>query len=117
MRISTLGTPFWGEYLPAKLKHMAPTFEEGNECDFVVFEAGKLAETNAKNSPLAVQRTLCAARESLGPALGNGHLHGVPQLLECYLQLAGGWRAPTRGRDRPVQLFGAEFRRFVRADQ
>ena len=24
-----------------------------------------------------------------GGALGNGRMHGVPQMLECYLQLAG----------------------------
>ncbi len=33
-----------------------------------------------------------------GGALGNGRMHGVPQLLECYLQLAG--RAGTRQRER-----------------
>jgi acetyl-CoA acetyltransferase len=32
-----------------------------------------------------------------GGALGNGRMHGVPQLLECYLQLAG--RAGERQRD------------------
>ena len=32
---------FWAEYLPAQLKSMAPTIEEGNECDFVVFEGRK----------------------------------------------------------------------------
>jgi predicted TIM-barrel fold metal-dependent hydrolase len=32
---------FWGEYLPEKFKHMAPTIEEGDECDFVVFEGRK----------------------------------------------------------------------------
>lgn len=32
-----------------------------------------------------------------GGALGSGRLHGVPQLLECYLQLAG--RAGERQRD------------------
>ena len=31
-----------------------------------------------------------------GGALGNGRLHGVPQMLECYLQLAG--RAGDRQR-------------------
>jgi acetyl-CoA acetyltransferase len=31
-----------------------------------------------------------------GGALGNGRMHGVPQMLECYLQLAG--RAGTRQR-------------------
>ena len=33
-----------------------------------------------------------------GGALGNGRMHGVPQLLECYLQLAG--RAGVRQRER-----------------
>jgi acetyl-CoA acetyltransferase len=33
-----------------------------------------------------------------GGALGNGRMHGVPQMLECYLQLAG--RAGERQRDR-----------------
>jgi acetyl-CoA acetyltransferase len=33
-----------------------------------------------------------------GGALGNGRMHGVPQMLECYLQLAG--RAGDRQRDR-----------------
>jgi len=32
---------FWGEYLPAHLKDLAPTIEEGDECDFVVFEGRK----------------------------------------------------------------------------
>lgn len=32
-----------------------------------------------------------------GGAIGNGRLHGVPQLLECYLQVAG--RAGARQRD------------------
>lgn len=31
-----------------------------------------------------------------GGALGNGRMHGVPQMLECYLQLAG--RAGERQR-------------------
>ena len=35
-----------------------------------------------------------------GGALGNGRMHGVPQLLECYLQLSG--RAGERQRDRAV---------------
>lgn len=34
---------------------------------------------------------------SSGGALGNGRMHGVPQMLECYLQLAG--RAGERQRD------------------
>ena len=29
---------FWAEYLPPHLRAMAPTIEEGDECDFVVFE-------------------------------------------------------------------------------
>ncbi len=32
-----------------------------------------------------------------GGALGNGRMHGIPQMLECYLQLAG--RAGSRQRD------------------
>jgi acetyl-CoA acetyltransferase len=32
-----------------------------------------------------------------GGALGNGRMHGVPQMLECYLQLSG--RAGERQRD------------------
>ncbi len=33
-----------------------------------------------------------------GGALGNGRMHGVPQMLECYLQLAGACRgSPTGG--------------------
>jgi acetyl-CoA acetyltransferase len=32
-----------------------------------------------------------------GGALGNGRMHGIPQMLECYLQLAG--RAGDRQRD------------------
>lgn len=35
---------------------------------------------------------------SSGGALGNGRMHGVPQMLECYLQLSG--RAGPRQRDR-----------------
>ena len=31
-----------------------------------------------------------------GGALGNGRMHGVPQMLECYLQLSG--RAGDRQR-------------------
>ena len=38
-----------------------------------------------------------------GGALGNGRLHGVPQLLECYLQLSG--RAGTRQRVANTALF------------
>jgi acetyl-CoA acetyltransferase len=33
-----------------------------------------------------------------GGALGNGRMHGIPQMLECYLQLSG--RAGDRQRDR-----------------
>jgi acetyl-CoA acetyltransferase len=33
-----------------------------------------------------------------GGALGNGRMHGIPQMLECYLQLAG--RAGERQRDK-----------------
>ncbi|CAI7976191.1 peptide permease [Parafrankia soli] len=33
-----------------------------------------------------------------GGALGNGRMHGIPQMLECYLQLAG--RAGERQRER-----------------
>lgn len=33
-----------------------------------------------------------------GGALGNGRMHGIPQMLECYLQLSG--RAGARQRDR-----------------
>ena len=32
-----------------------------------------------------------------GGAIGNGRMHGVPQMLECYLQLSG--RAGERQRD------------------
>jgi acetyl-CoA acetyltransferase len=32
-----------------------------------------------------------------GGALGNGRMHGIPQMLECYLQLSG--RAGDRQRD------------------
>jgi len=32
---------FWGEYLPMHLKDLAPTIEEGDECDYVVFEGRK----------------------------------------------------------------------------
>ena len=38
-----------------------------------------------------------------GGALGNGRLHGVPQLLECYLQLSG--RAEARQRAANTALF------------
>jgi acetyl-CoA acetyltransferase len=37
-----------------------------------------------------------------GGALGNGRMHGVPQMLECYLQLSG--RAGQRQRDVAVGL-------------
>jgi acetyl-CoA acetyltransferase len=37
-----------------------------------------------------------------GGALGNGRMHGVPQMLECYLQLSG--RAGERQRDVSVGL-------------
>ena len=33
-----------------------------------------------------------------GGALGNGRMHGIPQMLECYLQLSG--RAGDRQRDK-----------------
>ena len=32
---------FWKEYLPAKFKDLAPTVEEGDECDYIVFEGRK----------------------------------------------------------------------------
>jgi acetyl-CoA acetyltransferase len=35
-----------------------------------------------------------------GGALGNGRMHGIPQMLECYLQLAR--RAGDRQRDQPT---------------
>jgi acetyl-CoA acetyltransferase len=37
-----------------------------------------------------------------GGALGNGRMHGVPQMLECYLQLSG--RAGERQRDATVAV-------------
>jgi acetyl-CoA acetyltransferase len=37
-----------------------------------------------------------------GGSLGNGRMHGVPQMLECYLQLSG--RAGDRQRDATVGL-------------
>nr|WP_090276258.1 thiolase family protein [Mycolicibacterium komanii]CRL69519.1 acetyl-CoA acetyltransferase [Mycolicibacterium komanii] len=37
-----------------------------------------------------------------GGALGNGRMHGVPQMLECYLQLSG--RAGERRRDASIGL-------------
>ncbi len=37
-----------------------------------------------------------------GGALGNGRMHGIPQMLECYLQLSG--RAGDRQRDVSVGL-------------
>ncbi|WP_231988796.1 thiolase family protein [Mycobacterium sp. 1274761.0] len=37
-----------------------------------------------------------------GGALGNGRMHGVPQMLECYLQLSG--RAGDRQRDASVGI-------------
>jgi acetyl-CoA acetyltransferase len=37
-----------------------------------------------------------------GGALGNGRMHGVPQMLECYLQLAG--RAGERQREASVGI-------------
>jgi acetyl-CoA acetyltransferase len=37
-----------------------------------------------------------------GGALGNGRMHGVPQMLECYLQLSG--RAGDRQRDVSIGL-------------
>lgn len=37
-----------------------------------------------------------------GGALGNGRMHGVPQMLECYLQLSG--RAGERQRDASIGL-------------
>jgi hypothetical protein len=37
-----------------------------------------------------------------GGALGNGRMHGIPQMLECYLQLSG--RAGERQRDATIGL-------------
>jgi len=37
-----------------------------------------------------------------GGALGNGRMHGIPQMLECYLQLSG--RAGERQRSASVGL-------------
>jgi len=37
-----------------------------------------------------------------GGALGNGRMHGIPQMLECYLQLSG--RAGNRQRDATIGL-------------
>jgi len=31
----------WKEYLPANLRHLAPVIEEGNECDWIVFEGNR----------------------------------------------------------------------------
>ena len=42
-----------------------------------------------------------------GGALGNGRMHGVPQMLECYLQLSG--RAGERQRPRSVHWRGMSF--------
>ena len=44
-----------------------------------------------------------------GGALGNGRMHGVPQMLECYLQLSG--RAGERQRERAPSGWRAMPRR------
>ena len=49
-----------------------------------------------------------------GGALGNGRLHGEPQLLECYLQLTG--RAGNRQRDANTELFSYFAPQFRRVD-
>ena len=44
-----------------------------------------------------------------GGALGNGRMHGIPQMLECYLQLSG--RAGDRQRERAESAWPATRRR------
>ena len=38
-----IGPPceMWKEYLPAQLRELAPSIEEGDECDYVVFEGSR----------------------------------------------------------------------------
>jgi acetyl-CoA acetyltransferase len=43
---------------------------------------------------------------SSGGALGNGRMHGIPQMLECYLQLSG--RAGPRQRERATVGLAAQ---------
>ena len=65
---------FWAEYLPAQLKSMAPTIEEGNECDFVVFEGRKrplvmLANQGGrKGQDFKIMGKLCDLHDSATPA-------------------------------------------------
>ena len=65
---------FWAEYLPAHLKVMAPTIEEGNECDFVVFEGRKrplvmLANQGGrKGQDFKIMGKLCDLHDSATPA-------------------------------------------------
>jgi acetyl-CoA acetyltransferase len=58
------------------------------EAHRVVLEGG-IDSDRAKSLPVL----------SGGGALGNGRMHGVPQMLECYLQLSG--RAEERQRSNP----------------
>ena len=52
---------------------------------------------------VAGQSPKSIAALSGGGALGSGRLHGVPQLMECYLQLAG--RAGERQREATNAVF------------
>ncbi|MGV0740533.1 thiolase family protein [Mycobacterium syngnathidarum] len=61
-------------------------------------EAHRFVESGGIDS----DRPDAVAALSGGGALGNGRMHGVPQMLECYLQLAG--RAGERQRGAEVAL-------------
>ena len=65
---------FWGEYLPAHLKDQAPTIEEGDECDFVVFEGRKrplimlTSQGGRAGKDFKIQGKLADLHDSITPA-------------------------------------------------
>jgi len=64
---------FWRDYLPAHLKELAPTIEEGEECDYVVFEGRKrplimLAnQAGRKGKDFKIQGKLADLHDSTSP--------------------------------------------------
>ena len=82
--LSTLGSLIFGALT------VADAWVLGWSTDHVVlpaFEDGHIDSDKPGSLPVL----------SGGGALGNGRMHGVPQMLECYLQLAG--RAGERQRE------------------
>ena len=63
MRISIRRTYMWKDYLPANLRDQAPQIEEGEDCDWIVFEGNRrpLQMINNQAGRTGARNSRCAA--------------------------------------------------------